>query len=70
VGNNENGQCDVEGWTDIEKIYKGYQNTIGLKKDGTVVAVGNNSCGQCDVEDWTDIISINSEIKCTIGLKK
>ncbi|MCI7624231.1 MAG: RCC1 domain-containing protein [Clostridiales bacterium] len=29
--------------------------TIGLKSDGTVVAVGDNAYGQNDVSSWTDI---------------
>ena len=30
-------------------------HTVGLKSDGTVVAVGNNEFGQCDVGSWRDI---------------
>ena len=33
----------------------GWIHTVGLKRDGTVVAVGNNDYGQCDVSGWTDI---------------
>ncbi|NLO86339.1 MAG: chromosome condensation regulator, partial [Clostridiales bacterium] len=29
--------------------------TVGLRADGTVVAVGENDEGQCNVSDWTDI---------------
>ena len=29
---------------------------MGLKSDGTVVAVGNNDYGKCDVSGWTDIM--------------
>jgi hypothetical protein len=25
---------------------------VGLKSDGTVVAVGHNTYGQCDLSDW------------------
>jgi alpha-tubulin suppressor-like RCC1 family protein len=31
-------------------------HTVGLKSDGTVVAVGNNEFGQCDVGSWRDIL--------------
>jgi len=31
---------------------------VGIKTDGTVVAVGDNSGGQCNVADWTDITQI------------
>lgn len=33
----------------------GVWHTVGLKKDGTVVAVGQNETRQCSVSDWTDI---------------
>jgi NADH:ubiquinone oxidoreductase subunit len=30
-------------------------HTLGLKSDGTVVAVGDNEFGQCDVSGWRGI---------------
>ena len=30
-------------------------HTVGLKSDGTVVAVGSNSDGQCNVDAWTNV---------------
>ena len=69
AGDNSEGTCDVENWTDIVAI-SGVYNTIGLKEDGTVVAAGLNRFGQCDVEDWTDIISIATGANHTVGLKR
>ena len=43
---------------------------MGLKKDGTVVAVGANSAGQCMVSGWTDIVAITAGGSHTVGLKK
>ena len=37
---------------DIVHVAAGQEHTVGLKADGTVVAVGNNEDGQCDVGDW------------------
>ena len=37
----------------------GSSHTVGLKSDGTVVAVGGNSWHQCDVSDWKDIKTSN-----------
>ena len=34
--------------------------TVGLKADGSVVAVGTNEYGQCDVQDWGDIVMITA----------
>ena len=34
------------------------RHTIGLKTDGTVVAIGDNKCGQCNISEWRDIIAV------------
>ncbi|HEX7058218.1 MAG TPA: RCC1 domain-containing protein, partial [Bacilli bacterium] len=39
-------------------IAAGCRHTVGLKADGTVVAVGNNRYGQCDVSGWRNIVAI------------
>ena len=44
-------------------------NTVGLKCDGTVVAVGHNDFGQCDVGHWTGITQVASGGGQTVGLK-
>ena len=54
VGDNVDGLCDVEDWTDIVDIASGGYHTVGLKSDGTVVAVGYNGDGQCDVDAWNN----------------
>ena len=69
AGNNESGQCDVSGWTDIIAISAGASHTVGLKADGTVVAVGDNSHEQCSVSGWTDIVAISAGDNITAGLK-
>ena len=63
------GQCGVSDWTDIVAVSAGHYHTVGLKSDGTVVAVGYNSYGQCDVSDLTDIVAIGTGYDYTIGLK-
>ena len=50
-------------------IAAGSRHTVGLRSDGTVVAVGNNSFGQCGVSGWTDIVSIAAGPFHTVGLK-
>lgn len=44
-------------------------HTVGLKADGTVVAVGNNNYGQCDVSGWTAIVAVSAGDSHTVGLK-
>ena len=33
-------------------------HTVGLKSDGTVVAVGDNSYGQLNVGSWSGIVQV------------
>ena len=59
-------------WNDIAKrdsFDAGRAHTIGLKKDGTVVAVGRNNSDRCNVSDWTDIVAVNTGSFYTVGLK-
>ena len=44
------------------------ESTVGMKKDGTVVAVGYN--GRYDVSGWKDIVSVSAGYYHTVGLKK
>ena len=52
------------------QISAGYDHTVGLKEDETVIATGNNSFGQCDVSDWEDIVAASAGNNHTVGLKK
>ena len=52
-----------------ETISAGWVHMVGLKSDGTVVAVGKNDEGQCNVSDWTDIVAIYAGDCHTVGLK-
>jgi hypothetical protein len=50
-------------------VAAGYDHTVGLKDDGTVVATGDNSYGQCDVDSWTGIVQVAAGSYHTVGLK-
>ena len=50
-------------------IEAGDSTSVGLKSDGTVVAVGSNSTGQCKVDDWNNIIAVSAGDNHTVGLK-
>jgi len=52
-----------------EVLSSDHTSTIGLKADGTVVAVGDNYYGQCDVSWWTDIIAVSAGYWHMVGLK-
>ena len=44
-------------------------HTVGLKSDGTAVAVGYNYEGPCSVSAWTDIVAVSAGYAYTVGLK-
>lgn len=65
----DDGQCEVSDWQGIVAVSAGDYHTVGLKSDGTVVAVGCNDDGQCNVSGWQDIVAISAGNKHTVGLK-
>ena len=52
-----------------ETLAAGFSHTVGLKADGTVVAVGWIGDGQCDVSGWRDIVAVSARWDHTVGLK-
>ena len=50
-------------------VTAGFYHTVGLKRDGTVVAVGRNGDGRCDVSSWSDIVAVAAGSH-TVGLKR
>ena len=69
VGNNSDGQCNVEQWSDIVSVSAGSKHTVGLKSDGTVMAVGDNGNGQCNVDDWKNIAAIYAADSHTFAIQ-
>jgi alpha-tubulin suppressor-like RCC1 family protein len=61
---------DLSGWSDIVSVSVGGSHVLGLKSDGTVVAMGSNDDGQCDVSTWKDIIFIEAGHYYSIGIKR
>ncbi len=61
----------VEQWSNIVAISAAEETIVGLKSDGTVVAVCTVATdnGQCNVDDWTDIVAIDTDGEVTVGLK-
>jgi hypothetical protein len=45
-------------------------HTVGLKRDGTVIATGCNTRKQCNVDNWHDIVAISAGKLHTVGLKR
>ena len=53
----------------IVAVSAGGGHTVGLRSDGTVVAVGQNSDGQCEVSGWKDIVAVSAGEAFTVGVK-
>ena len=78
--NSASSHLRVLEWTDIVQVEAGgYQvfietffdnrgTTVGLRADGTVVAVGNNDYGQINVEWWENVVDISTSGTHTVGL--
>ncbi len=62
----------IEQWSGIVKIAVANETVVGLKGDGTVVAVcpARSDKGQCEVDDWTNVIAVNTNGSVTIGITK
>ena len=56
-------------WFDIIQVAAGFGHTVGLKSDGTVVAVGRDNYGQCNVDGWSYISQIATGWDQTFGIK-
>lgn len=52
-----------------DRIVTGFNHTVILNADGTVIAFGDNRNGQCDVSSWRDIIQIDAGAENTVGLR-
>jgi tetratricopeptide (TPR) repeat protein len=71
VGNwNTDNKRDVSSWKNIIAVSVGAFHTVGLRADGTVVAVGgSNRSGECNVSDWKNIIAVSAGASQTVGLQ-
>jgi alpha-tubulin suppressor-like RCC1 family protein len=61
---------DISCWQDIVAVSAGENHLVGLKENGTVIAVGDNEYGQCDTGDWEDVVAISAGSNTTVGLKR
>lgn len=67
------GESKVGYWPKAP-IAAGYRHSVGLRRDGTVIATGENRYGQCDVGGWREIVAVaagnaHTGNSHTVGLK-
>jgi len=53
-----------------QQVAAGDVHTVGVKSDGTVVAVGEHTYGQCNVGGWTGIVQVAAGDVHTVGLRR
>lgn len=72
AGTNSDGQCHTNtyDWRDMVAVSAGACFTVGLRADGTVLAVGRNDFGQLAVQHWTQMKKISAGSRHTVGLRE
>lgn len=65
---NEYGEGNVENWKDVVSIACANWHTLGLTKDGKVVATGTNVRKECEVKKWKNIVAIACGYDHSVGL--
>ena len=50
-------------------LCEGGYHTVGIRTNGTVMAVGDAGDGQCEIDGWKNITSIAAGFEHTVGLK-
>ncbi len=70
LGGSNKGQCDLTGFEEIIHVDAGWEMTVGLKADGTVVITNsaNTEAGKI-VSGWLDILDIAVYRYAIIGLR-
>lgn len=53
----------------VTEVAAGYEHSVWLRANGTVVAMGGNDWGQCNVSDWADIVHIGAGYPVTLGIR-
>ncbi len=67
IGKNKAGQRNVGQWTDIVKVAGTKDTTVGLRRDGTVVATGIYS--NEDFKNWNSITDLYANDDFVLGIR-
>lgn|GEM_PF-3363158 len=70
AGNNNNGKCSVNGWSDIVQVAAGYYFSAGLRSDGTVVFAGSDPeyIDAARIGSWRNIVQLSAQARTLIAL--
>lgn len=60
----------MEDWKNIVQVAAGFDHTVGLKKDGTVVAIGyTDNRRKLDIGHWANIVDVELGVSDVFGVK-
>lgn len=70
-GTNEQGQCDIDKWSDVKQLCSDGVTTYGLRSHDTVLITGENgSNGAADaVCRWKNIVQIAASSRYVVGVR-
>src|SRR6478672_10641963 len=69
TGWNNEGQCDVDEWTDVVSIAAGWRRTLAVIADGTARAAGRRNEGASDVATWRDLVAVAAGDWHSVGFR-
>ena len=61
---------EVEEWKEIIAISSSANSVVGLKKDGTVVAIGDNYEGKLNTQEWSKIVQVKAGVWGTFAVRE
>jgi len=63
-------KVSISSFTTTPMVSAGVVQTVGLKRDGRVVATGGNASGECNVRSWANVTQVAAGAGFTVGLQQ
>ena len=68
-GNGRKGRCDVGSWSGLVEVAAGYDFSLGLRSDGTVLMAGEDPLVSKEaIALWRDVVHISANASSVIAL--
>lgn len=58
TGNNNYGQCNIQNWSNIKKVYAEGNYTVGIKNDNSIIVTGDIAPDGMSITEWKNIKDI------------
>ena len=69
AGADDYQQCCTNGWRDIVSVSAGWRSSVGLRADGTCIAVGRGTVGNGELFRWKNLRAVCCGTFHILGLK-